>query len=465
MAISVSAAARLDRLPMGPFHWRLLRLVSLGMFFDTFDNAMAAGILATLLRNGWSTLALNAHFISVTFMGLSVGACLAGVLGDRCGRRFAYQFNLLVFGSMCLAASLAPSMEWLIAIRGVIGIGLGAEYVTGYSMVSEFVPPARRGWALAFVNLIASAAGFVVSFISFLVIPVIGWRAMFAIGGVGALWVWHLRKTLPESPRWLEQVGRTEDAEALLRQIEAEAGMRDPLPVPPAETALVAASHVVPFSVLFTRPVIKRTILAMLVNIVCLAGSYSFTSWVPTFFVNQGMSVTRSLGFASAMAAGSIAGPAIGMLVSDRIGRRRGLIITALVCSVAGVIYPHLAPPLPLILCGFVLVAGMNLAIGFGLGAYTPELFPTAYRFRGNGLAQMTGRASVIASPYVVVALYNAYGIGGAVGAISALYFLLAVGLLLFGIETNRQSLEALDPEPAPAVTDPATPLREPVTR
>jgi len=74
-----NAAARLDRLPMGPFHWRVLRLISLGMFFDTFDNSMAAGILATLVHNGWSTLALNAHFISVTFLGLSVGALLAGV--------------------------------------------------------------------------------------------------------------------------------------------------------------------------------------------------------------------------------------------------------------------------------------------------------------------------------------------------------------------------------------------------
>ena len=153
MHVPVNAAARLDRLPMGPFHWRVLRLVALGMFFDTFDNSMAAGILAALLHSGWSTLALNADFISVTFVGLSIGAVLAGVLGDRFGRRFAYQFNLLIFGGMCLASALAPSMGWLIVLRGLVGIGLGAEYVTGYSMVSEFVPPGRRGWALALVNV------------------------------------------------------------------------------------------------------------------------------------------------------------------------------------------------------------------------------------------------------------------------------------------------------------------------
>src|ERR1700761_2066768 len=85
MQVPVNAAARLDRLPMGPFHWRVLRLGALGMFFATLDNSMAAGILAALLQSGWSTLALNADFISVTFVGLSIGAVLAGVLGDRFG--------------------------------------------------------------------------------------------------------------------------------------------------------------------------------------------------------------------------------------------------------------------------------------------------------------------------------------------------------------------------------------------
>src|SRR3984957_15195835 len=104
----VNAAARLDRLPTGPFHWRVLRLVGAGMFFDSFDNSMMSGVLAALVGTGWSTMALNARFISATFFGLTVGAALAGWAGDRLGRRFAYQFNLLLFGTTCLAASVAP---------------------------------------------------------------------------------------------------------------------------------------------------------------------------------------------------------------------------------------------------------------------------------------------------------------------------------------------------------------------
>ncbi|MEJ1975074.1 MAG: hypothetical protein WDN49_02455 [Acetobacteraceae bacterium] len=81
MNTTVNAAARLDRLPMGSFHWRILRLVGLGMFFDSFDNSMAAGVMAALVKQGWSTLAMNANFISATFIGLSIGAALSGLVG------------------------------------------------------------------------------------------------------------------------------------------------------------------------------------------------------------------------------------------------------------------------------------------------------------------------------------------------------------------------------------------------
>jgi putative MFS transporter len=88
----------------------------------------------------------------------------------------------------------------------------------------------------------------------------------------------------------------------------------------------------------------------------------------------------------------------------------------------------------------------MSLMIGFGLGGYTPELFATEYRFRGSGIAQMTGRIAVIGSPYIVVSLYDAYGLPSVLYAIASLYLLLALGVLLFGIETNQRSLESIAP-------------------
>ena len=449
MATPVNAAARLDRLPIGPFHRRVLRLVGMGMFFNSFDNSMMAGVLAALVSSGASTMSLNATFISVTFLGLTIGAATAGLLGDRLGRRFAYQFNLLIFGGACLVASVAPSMDWLIVIRCIMGIGLGAEFVVGYGMISEFVPPAQRGRYTALLNLISSSGVFAVSLIGFAVIPWLGWRAMFMIGGVGALWVWWLRRSLPESPRWLETVGRHDEADSVLRRIEHEAAPRGELP--PAVAVPAATPRHVPISVLFSRPVVRRTLLAMAVNVTCLVGSYSFTAWIPSFFVRQGFSVTRSLGFTAAMTAGTLAGPALAVLLADRIGRRRGIMLAGVGCAVIGSIYPFLVMPMPIMLCGFLLVSSMSLFLALGLGGYTPELFPTAYRFRGSGIAQMTGRAALIATPYAVVPLFNTYGIAGVVGTIAAMYLTLVVIIALAGIETNQRSLESLAPDAEPS--------------
>jgi putative MFS transporter len=438
----VNAAARLDRLPIGPFHWRVLRLVGAGMFFDSFDNSMMGGVLAALVGSGWSNMALNARFISATFIGLTIGAALAGLAGDRLGRRFAYQFNLLLFGVMCLVASVAPSMDWLIAIRCLMGVGLGAEFVVGYGMMAEFVPPANRGRFTTILNVVSSSGTFVVALVGLVVIPLVGWRAMFAIGGCGALWVWWLRRKLPESPRWLESVGRTEEAEDTLRAIEQEAVG----PLPPVIVTTVPSQQRVPITILFTRPVIRRTLLAVAVNVTCLVGVYSFSAWIPSFFVREGLSVTKSLGFATAMATGTIVGPLIGVLIADRVGRRQGIMAAGLGCSCIGAIYPFLTAPLAIMGCGFLLVSCMSLFLALGLGGYTPELFPTAYRFRGSGLAQMAGRGALIGTPYVVLSLFSAFGIAGVVAMIATLYFTLVLIVAIFGIETNQKSLEDLAP-------------------
>ena len=136
MFASVNTGSRLDRLPIGPFHRRIMILIGIGMFFDGFDIYLAGTVLGVTLKTGFSTLPQNALFISATFVGMMLGSFATGFLGDRYGRRFTYQFNLLVFGIASLAAAFAPNMAVLIACRFVMGFGLGAENVVGYSTVT-----------------------------------------------------------------------------------------------------------------------------------------------------------------------------------------------------------------------------------------------------------------------------------------------------------------------------------------
>jgi MFS transporter, putative metabolite:H+ symporter len=439
----VNAGARLDRLPIGPFHRRVLWLVSMGVFFDSFDNTLSASVLAALLKSGWSTLELNSLFMSVTFAGLTVGAAAAGWLSDRLGRRFAYQFNLLIFGCMAIASAFAPSMHWLIAIRAIMAVGMGAEYVMGWGLITEFVPPEKRGRYLGWFGVFAGVGVFVTSLIGWLVIPEFGWRPMFVIGGIGTLWVWWERRKLPESPRWLERIGRGAEAEAVLQRIEKEASLSGPLP--PFVVIPQAKPRYVPITVLFSGPMLRRTVLAIIMMVVALFGSYTLSGWMPTFFVKQGMSVTRSLGFNAAMMGGWIAGPLICAAFADRIGRRWGLVIFGVVCACFGAAYPFLRSPELIVVGGFLLVSAVGSFLILASGC-NPELFPTECRFRGAGLAQAVGRAGLIVSPAIVLALFNNYGIGGVIGALAGAYLALALLMALAGVETNRQSLEALDP-------------------
>src|ERR1700752_264109 len=169
-----------------------------------------------------------------------LGSFLTGFLGDRFGRRFTYQANLIIFGLASIASAFAPNMPTLILLRGVMGIGLGAELVAGYAAMTEFLPPQARGRWCGILNAVVVTSLPISALAGVFLIPRFGWRIMFIIGGVGALIVWSLRKPMPESPRWLESVGRTEEAEKMLLEIESEFANQD-APLPPPVSVLVSS--------------------------------------------------------------------------------------------------------------------------------------------------------------------------------------------------------------------------------
>src|ERR1017187_10331360 len=246
MASAVNAGARLDRLPISSFHYRIFWLVGAGMFFDGYDLYVAGGVIASVIQSKFSTPLQIPQFVSLTFVGMTIGALVTGFVGDRFGRRFTYQINLLIFGLASLAAAFAQDMTQLVICRFVQGLGLGAGVVVGYLTVTEFVPPkTRRRW-LSFMAFLVVAGFPATALLSYLIIPSFGWRPMFVIAGIGSLIVWYLRKNLPESPRWLESQGRSAEAEALMQSIEKEVaagvGALPPAAKPAAIPQLTAAA-------------------------------------------------------------------------------------------------------------------------------------------------------------------------------------------------------------------------------
>jgi putative MFS transporter len=436
-----TAAQRLDRLPEAAFHKRLVAMIAAGIFFDTFDLYLASGVMLALTSSGWATLQQNAQFLSVGFVGMMIGALAAGVLGDRFGRRFSFQINLALFGLTSLIAALAPNMNTLVALRFVMCIGLGAEAVVGYGMLGEFIPPARRGRWAAILNVTGNSSFLVSTVVSFFVIPHFGWRWMFAIVGVGALITWSVRKAIPESPRWLESVGRHDEADRIVSAIEAEIAQKHVLPEPQASAQRPLRTF--RLADLFGRKLIRATLLGMLLYVVVFSGLYGFIIWVPTFLMKTGLTASASLGYSALMASGSIVGAGLASPLSDRIGRKWGIVAMSLISAALGIVYPNMGTVVGTTIVGWFLVASLYFCGALSFAAYVPEIFPTELRLRGTAVASVAGRlASAIAPLVVVYVVQRGWGINGVTGILASLLVLQAVVVALFGIETRGRSLD-----------------------
>ncbi|WP_186111984.1 MFS transporter [Burkholderia gladioli] len=445
MTRTINAAGRLDRLPISRFHWKILGLIAGGAFLDAFDIYLANGAVASMVKEGFTDLRHGAIFVSSTFIGMMIGAFAAGYLGDRLGRRYSYQLNLAVFGLASLAACFAPNIEWLIVLRLVMGIGLGAELVVAAGTLAEFVPPATRGKWVSLLAVITNSGLFAALAAGYWIIPHLGWRYMFALAGIGALVVWFLRKRMPESPRWLESVGRLDEAEATLASIEQQVRAQHG-ELPPVERAVSLNVGKVPISRLFAPDMRARLLVAALTAIGVNVGLYGFVAWLPTFFVAEGLSVVKSLGFVFFMSIGSPVGGLIGYVVADRWGRARSIVVASLISIALGWIYVTLRDATAIVMVGFGLVSALYTITTLGLFGYIPELFPTEVRLRGTGVAGTAGRASSIVTPYLALLLYQRFGVSGVISMVSLVLVVLCVAIVVLRVETSRQALEDIAP-------------------
>jgi putative MFS transporter len=431
-------------LPISSFHYRIFLLVGAGMLFDGYDLYVFTNVLPAAAQSGFSTPLQNADFISKTFLGMTIGALATGFLGDHFGRRFTYQINLLIFGLASLAAPFAPDMTTLIWLRFLMGLGLGAEIVVGYSTLTEFVPPQSRGRWLSSMAVVVVSGLPITALLGYLIIPSYGWRPMFAIAGVGALIVWYLRRAMPESPRWLEARGRVAEAEAVMQAIEQEAASAGPLP-PPGRAVPVGKFNL---ASLASSPLLPRMLVGSWVLITINTLIFGFVTWLPQFFLQQGLTITRSFAYTLVIVLGTPFGCAIGAFCADFLGRRVSIIGASVLTIGLGIVYAGFTAataPWLILTVGFLLIVAIYIQVALLFGVYTPELFPTEVRLRANGICNTVGRAATIVSPFIVLWLSQTYGIVGVVALMVALLTIQIVVVWGWGVETRQRALEELD--------------------
>lgn len=216
-----SAAERLERLPLSPYHRLVFVIIALAFFFDSMDLAMMTFLLGSIKAEFGLDSAQAGLLASSSFFGMVIGAALSGMLADRFGRKPVFQASIVLWGLASYLCSTAGDLDSLTFYRVLLGIGMGMEFPIAQSLLSEMIPASRRGkyialmdgfWPLGFV-----AAGC----LSYFLLPLTGWRSIFLVLALPAVFVLAIRFLIPESPRWLEQAGRREQADRVLRDIEA----------------------------------------------------------------------------------------------------------------------------------------------------------------------------------------------------------------------------------------------------
>lgn len=413
---------RVDRTKETKMLHRIVALVAAGMLLDGIDIYMASTVASSSLASHWSTVQQNSYFLSAGFAGLLVGSLLAGFIGDLKGRRVAYQLNLLLFGGFTLLGAFAPNMAFLTICRLGAGIGLGAEIVTGYAMVNEFAPAKTRGRLCAIISLLANSAAPVTMLLCAWIIPRFTWRPMFVAIGVLAGIIWYLRRDIPESPRWLAVHGRYDEADKIVRTLEAN-GID--------ETPVEESSKNAKF---------RSVGLCLFVALVAVGATnvcqYTFTYWVPTLLVKKGINLSGTLWISTLMLLGAPVGCALSAFLLDRLGRKKVIVPAFVVTAVFGLLYAAQTQQVWAIVVGFILTMSLYVTFSAVIAVYTPELFPTQVRFRCVGIANAFAKLLTVLMPMIVGWMLTTMG--------STSIFIAAVAAIVvavFGTETGGKSV------------------------
>jgi putative MFS transporter len=379
---------------------------------------------------------------------LFVGAIFLGHFADSYGRRTVFTFSLIWYSITTAIMAFQTSGFGVDLWRFIAGIGIGIELVTIDTYVSELVPRSHRGRAYAYNQFFQFLAVPLVAFLAWLFVPrtplgLDGWRWVVLIGSAGAIFIWFIRLSLPESPRWLARHGRIADAERVVADIESrvavESGGRLPLPGPPERDEAGEGT----FAEIWRPPYDRRAILMSVFNFFQTFGYYGFAAWVPTLLIAKGIKVTTSLEYSFIIAIANPVGPLLGTLIADRIERKWQICLGAIGIGVFGMLFANATAPALLILLG-VLVTLCNNLLSYSFHSYQSELFPTRIRSRAIGFVYSWSRLSAALSGLVVAFLLNLGGVNAVFAFIAFAMAVVVATIGGFGPRTRGLALEAI---------------------
>jgi putative MFS transporter len=377
-AATGTIASRLERLPFTVWHWRLIGIALICWLAEAIDIGLTGATLPSLRSSFHLTGAEVGLLGTSTTITVVIFLFIAGPLIDHYGKRRVLLAALLIFGISTLATAFSPSIEVVIALRIVAGMGLGMLFTVPYQIIVEMVPAGIRGFSVGAVNAVLNLGYFINLLAASFIIPAFGWRPMYLLGGVGLIAFLIAWRFLPESPRWLEAKGRYDEAEAVLSAIEVTVARSygRPLPQPRHDVRIIPGGGRAALSEMFRGRLLWRTIWLWVVVSCLWSTFYLFSIYLPTMLHSQGMALGSALLTAAVVNAVPIPTHLLGAWLLEKIGRRV-TIATYAGISIVGVVIFALANSYAVALFGAALGLGFMAAAFSFTKLVAAEQYPT----------------------------------------------------------------------------------------
>ncbi|MSX02961.1 MAG: MFS transporter [Actinobacteria bacterium] len=421
---------RLDALRVWPYPRRVLVALGAAYFFAFYDVVNIGDVLPVIEKQFDISSETAAYAITIGLLGYVVGSLADAVVSDRVGRRPALLISIAMFTVGALITAFAGSFPVILVGRFITGMGIGAEIAAAAAYLNGISPTRMRGNAGCRAVVWGYVGIAITPFIAVAVVPNFtdGWRAMFLIAAVGGLAMIPLRLGLPESPRWLLQNGREDEALARVEEAEAFAATQGP---PPPETELKPAEALRGFWV--------SAALFLAVWLIYYVGNYGWLTLAPTMLTHEGFSLTTSLSFLCVTGIGLVVGALGSVRYSERFERKFTISISLVVFAVALAVIGVAPVAAVIVVFGFI----VSLTIGFAVPLMyvnTAEQFSSQLRARGVSMGDGLGHIGGAAAPLLILpAAAVSFFWGMSVMAVTGL---IAAVLILFGQKMTGRSMD-----------------------
>ncbi|AUZ03874.1 MULTISPECIES: niacin transporter NiaP [Vitreoscilla] len=433
--------SRVQRLPIGKFHYRLLVVVGLGWMFDAMDTGLIAFIMTRLAEDWQLAPSDKGWIVSVGFIGMALGAVIAGAIADKVGRKTVFAGTLVVYSVATALCGLAPNLTWLLVFRFIVGIGLGGQLPVAVTLVSEYVPAHVRGRFIVLLESFWGLGWLVAALIAYFIIPNHDWHTAFLVGGLPVLYVLVLWKLVPESIPYLIHKGRLEEAHAIVSKLEKEAGVEV---VKTIEIAPVAEKKNISFGQLWSKIFARRTLMLWLIWFGIVYSYYGIFTWLPSLLVQKGYSIVQSFEYTLILILAQLPGYVVAAWLVEKWGRKTTLAAFMAACAVCTFFFSSANSEAAIITWG-CLLSFFNLGAWGVLYTYTPEQYPTNIRAFGSGWASAVGRMGGILAPMVVTSMMvSPNGFSNVFMMFTGVLFAVAVVVAVLGEETKGRTLESI---------------------